>query len=774
MQIICPECHTLYKTKKPILNNRLKCKKCKTTFLAPIEAIAKISQTKEDMHRAQKQLAEAFDKEQREIKEKYKKAKKQLKESHEKVKEKRKKAEDLDEKRSIKKSIAKKFLYVVLLSYFMVVLVVSLGYMVYEYNITKNAIIKDLISSEKVFGKGLGESIWNMDTSSLQSIISGMIKWPVIIGVRIVDSEEKEIGAGGGFIDDQGRYVFYSDDAEAIGIFRAQDGISGLFWHTFPVVHVSADKTENAVVGKATVYSSRQFVFERVKAGYSIFFVSTLLIALAVCFTLLRVSRVFLSQPLSILTNATAELNLKNLDSLEVDINISDRNELKILEESFNTMVQNMIEEKKTIEQMSLTFEKFLPKQFLTQIAEEGISSIKLGGMESERLTILFSQIQSFDSLSKQMDPEETYQFYNSYLSSMETPIEKHGGFVFKFNKDAIMALFFLNDPPMEALSAVYSAIDMQKALTVFNESQQKLGYEPISTGVGIHSGEVSLGTLGSETRMESTVIGDAINISERLQNLTEEYNSQILISHDTFKLLESFEAFQWRELDSIDLEGEKDSMQIFEIFDAEPAKEVKIQILEYFNEGVKSFRTRNWDRAIELFEKCLSIFPVDVVSQMYIKRSESHKGDSSGIADFLRNESELFKILDDTSIAEIAQQFIVVGYEDGETIIEQGTVGENFYIVHSGSVDVLVKDENGGEIKVADLQKGDCFGEMSLLTGEQTAANIKSGQLTELLILNKGQFENMLRKFSSLNSYFHKLFVQRLRETNIEAGQQT
>jgi len=129
-----------------------------------------------------------------------------------------------------------------------------------------------------------------------------------------------------------------------------------------------------------------------------------------------------------------------------------------------------------------------------------------------------------------------------------------------------------------------------------------------------------------------------------------------------------------------------------------------------------------------------------------------------------------LFKTLDDTTTAEIAQQFQVVDFEEGDTIIKEGQVGAKFYIVRSGSVEVLVNDRDNCEIKVATLEKGDCFGEMSLLTGEPTAANIKSAHYTELLTLSKEQFENLLLKYPAMNSYFHRLFVQRLRKANIEA----
>ena len=172
---------------------------------------------------------------------------------------------------------------------------------------------------------------------------------------------------------------------------------------------------------------------------------------------------------------------------------------------------------------MTQIFEKFVPKQFLQRIAKEGIATIEAGRVTSETITILFSDIRSFTSISETMTPEHLFAFLNDYLGRMEAPIKENNGFIDKFIGDAIMALFDGNFRT-QATGAVKSAVDMQKQLQHFNNERQNKGLVTLGTGIGIHIGSVMLGTLGNANRMDSTVIGDAVNLAARLEGLTKYY----------------------------------------------------------------------------------------------------------------------------------------------------------------------------------------------------------------------------------------------------------
>ncbi|MBC8463533.1 MAG: cyclic nucleotide-binding domain-containing protein [Deltaproteobacteria bacterium] len=763
MQISCPQCHTPY-TSKFKGQNKLHCKQCKAEFLAPIEAMNQIRLEK--IAKERQQLEHALGAEKKGLEQKYMEAKKQLEEEAQKIAAESKRIEASAESKTVNAPIAKKLLKIVLSIYFIVVLSVTLGLMTFQFYETKAQINLDLKSSEKIFLKGLGDALWNIDSGALRAIISGMLKHPVIIGVMIRDDSGEEMGAGGILLDEKGKYVSFGDkvsvekESDPVEINPKQKGVAGIFGHTFPILYASKEG-EKSTVGKATVYSTTAFVIDRIKVGYGLLLVNAIVVAIALVFTLLWASRRYLGWPLSILTHAVTQLNLNNLDSLEVDVQTSERNELKILEQSYNRMVSNLIDEKKRIVQMSQTFEKFVPKQFMSRIAEQGIGTIKLGRIASDHLTIMYSRIQSFDTLSEQMNSEVFFQYLNAYLARMEAPIEKHGGFIYQLQTNGIMALFDLNDRSMEALSSVYAAIDMQNAVKDFNEIQQPEGHPPIAIQIGIHSGDVIFGTLGNETRLDPTLVGEAIDIATRLQEVAQDYNSQTVISEDTFNLIASEDAFQWRELDLMPIKGHEDPLRIFEVFDAETVMELKQQIAKPFRDGLTAFRAQKWDEATAFFEQCLKVYPVDRVAQMHLQRCQNRKADQTGVAGFLKNETEVFKALDDTAVTEIAQSFQEMHFKKGQPVIKAGDVGSRFYVIYKGVLEVILNDG----VQIATLKSGDCFGEMSLMTGEPIRATIKGVEGGTLLTIKREEFQNLLRAQPRLNSYFYKLFLQRVEQ---------
>lgn len=281
-----------------------------------------------------------------------------------------------------------------------------------------------------------------------------------------------------------------------------------------------------------------------------------------------------------------------------------------------------------SLEKQVNVFEKFVPRQFLTRIATEGIENIELGKAQADVITVLFSDIRDFTELSESMEnPQDLLNFLNSYLTRMNPAIHLNGGFVDKFIGDAIMALF---DQPHfedtdEAHSAVRAAIGMQETLKVYNGHRKNSGYAPIATGIGIHTGQVIFGTIGSHERMESTVLGDVVNLASRLEGLTKIYNSRIIISSETWRLLEDDGTILSRELDFVRVKGAKKAISIFEIFnsDPEPIRDLKLKILGPFHEGEVNYYNQNWKDALKLFKSCLDIFPEDNVSQMYYERCQ-------------------------------------------------------------------------------------------------------------------------------------------------------
>ena len=282
------------------------------------------------------------------------------------------------------------------------------------------------------------------------------------------------------------------------------------------------------------------------------------------------------------------------------------------------------------VAELTRIFEKFVPREFLDRIAKTGIENITLGHAESDVITILFSDIRSFTDISESMEPAELMQFLNTFLRFMSEPIHLNHGFVDKFIGDAIMALFDQPGKPdaIEARDAVRSGIEMQASLVRFNKLRAKQNYPPTNIGIGVHSGPVVIGTLGSDTRMDSTVLGDAVNLAARLEGLTKNYRLPMLVSEDSKNLISHLEEFNWRLLDRITVKGKSEPVRIFEVFNQYSDKnyENKLKAASVFEEAMTPYLNQNWELAIEGFKECEELLPEDASIEMHLKRAQSYQ----------------------------------------------------------------------------------------------------------------------------------------------------
>ncbi len=198
------------------------------------------------------------------------------------------------------------------------------------------------------------------------------------------------------------------------------------------------------------------------------------------------------------------------------------------------------------IEGLVTAFKKFVPSRFLDHIAKKGIRSIAVGNAENDTIAVLFCDIRSFTTLSEKMRPEQLLNFLNSFFSAMSEPIHRNHGFIDKFLGDAIMALFDSDGktPAHSARNAVRAAVEMHQALVQFNRNANDTDKPKLEMGIGIHIGKVVIGTVGTSDRMDSTVIGDAVNIASRLESLTKKKNEQIIVSSDVADLLDRPQEF--------------------------------------------------------------------------------------------------------------------------------------------------------------------------------------------------------------------------------------
>lgn len=268
----------------------------------------------------------------------------------------------------------------------------------------------------------------------------------------------------------------------------------------------------------------------------------------------------------------------------------------------------------------------FLPNQACQLLGKASFRELRLGDMVERILTVMFIDIRGFTSIAEIQRPVENLRFLNRYLAEVVPVIEEHGGLIDKFIGDAVMVLF--GDTPERAVACGQALIDR---LERYNRSMAGQKGFPIQVGIGVNTGFLVLGVVGTESRSELTVVGDTVNLASRMENLTKIYGASLLISGQTYQWLENTESYQIRFLDRIFVKGKRVPQAVYEVCSAdEPAlRKAKRDNLPLFHEAVAHFHFRKGDEAVKLFRDYSERCPGDRAADAYLSRCQG-AGDSS------------------------------------------------------------------------------------------------------------------------------------------------
>jgi len=246
---------------------------------------------------------------------------------------------------------------------------------------------------------------------------------------------------------------------------------------------------------------------------------------------------------------------------------------------------------------------------------------------ESREMTVLFTDVVGFTGISEKLSPKELAQFMNEYLSAMTGIIYEHGGTVDKYIGDAIMAFWGapLRDPD-HALHAVQAATAMRKRMVSLSREMAERGYPDLKIGVGINSGPMRVGNMGSRYRVAYTVMGDAVNLASRLEGLTRQYGIWLIAGQET---RERINGFAWRELDLVRVKGKDQPVAIFEpCGETSALDENYLCDITMFNRVVQAYRAQRWDEAAMLLAKLMSWKPDRKLYTIYQERIGQYQQD--------------------------------------------------------------------------------------------------------------------------------------------------
>jgi len=265
------------------------------------------------------------------------------------------------------------------------------------------------------------------------------------------------------------------------------------------------------------------------------------------------------------------------------------------------------VTEKKVKTQIVEAFKKYVSPEVVGEIMKQP-GKLKLGGSRKQ-MTILFSDIRSFTSISEKMTPEELVAMLNEYFTEMADVIMENRGLVDKFIGDAIMALWGVPLPEKEhAKLACESALQMR----------EKVKNHKFEIGIGLNTGEAVVGNIGSENRFDYTAIGDAVNLGSRIEGLTKQYGVQILISESTHSLVDK--DFVTRKIDLVAVKGKKKPVWVYELICRKDEK-YDADVIENYEKGLHFYLKKDWGKAIGHFKKVK-----DKASGLFIDRCEDFK----------------------------------------------------------------------------------------------------------------------------------------------------
>ncbi len=266
-------------------------------------------------------------------------------------------------------------------------------------------------------------------------------------------------------------------------------------------------------------------------------------------------------------------------------------------------------------------FEQYVAPSVVAQITDHP-EMLVLGG-EERKLSILFSDIRGFTTISEQLTPSQLMNQLNEYLEEMSEAVMERKGLVDKYIGDAVMAFWGapLSDE-LHAQNACESAVGMMRALDMLNERWKEENKPPFKIGIGISTGEVVVGNMGSRRRFNYSIIGDEVNFSARIEGLTKQYGVYCLIGQTTYEAIKGLSHLPTRELDDVMVKGKIEPRRIYELI-TEPLTEAKKVVLEHFALGREHYKSGDFTEAVTEFKIALVADPSDGPSKVFLERSE-------------------------------------------------------------------------------------------------------------------------------------------------------
>jgi two-component system sensor histidine kinase ChiS len=312
----------------------------------------------------------------------------------------------------------------------------------------------------------------------------------------------------------------------------------------------------------------------------------------------------------------------KPFNKSELLARVSTHLELVSLREGLEKLVRERTAELQTanreLEKFHEAAKHFVPFELLNILGKESVVDVRRGDQIHSDMTIAFSDIRSYTTLSETMTPQEVFDFTNGYHNRMTPLVRADEGFVQQFQGDGAISVF-----PRKVDDSLRAAIAIQEKVRSYNVERESKDRTPIKVGIGVHSGPLMIGILGDDVRWEPGMASDTVNTAARMEGLTKIYGCSLVISDSAFERLESPEEFTIRLLDKVHVKGKHEPHAVYEVVDAEPkpVRELKLQTLKDFEAALERYFNQEFEAARAQFYKVLVVHPDDLAATLFLQR---------------------------------------------------------------------------------------------------------------------------------------------------------
>jgi class 3 adenylate cyclase len=296
-----------------------------------------------------------------------------------------------------------------------------------------------------------------------------------------------------------------------------------------------------------------------------------------------------------------------------------------MLSQRYGNLFKEVSDTNEKLESYNKSILRFVPLQFMNELGVSDITKLSLGASVQREYSVLFFDIRSFSIHSEMMSTRENFIFINRVLGITGPILRKYNGFVDKYLGDSAMALF------QDAWDAVQAGIDIYDKLILDEKTRVTIGGDRINIGIGVHSGKVMLGIVGENERLSSTVISKNVNLASRMESLTKQTGSGMLITRETMNLIDTRrDNFESRFIGQIQVAGTNEVVGAFDILDALPEgmRKKRIGTKAIFESGIRCYHTKEYQKACAKFNEVLKFDTEDMCARVYAREAERRMRD--------------------------------------------------------------------------------------------------------------------------------------------------